>query len=1509
MMKKRFWALFLALCMVISVMPTTAFAAWGDNDDDDGRPGQNNNGSSNTNTGYINFTLTNATWNKSITDDIGETELITDNTLQVTTYWYQAGAIHVVAGKGGQEKNGNDENLNETYEGWVLKHGNAIEDLFKNLINGDVSQYIEVPEGYLGYALGNNSWKLAKGGFNYNHQDNATAQMQYIRDASYTIHDFDNTSRVGDTFAQETEYTLTLTPIEYNVVYDLDGGTGDFEDEETYYYSTVKPEDVSGSEVNSIITVSATTEESEKPQKDGYEFLGWDLVTEDGSDIGISREPLSEESVKIDVDDYWNNESIVGNYKLGTGTFTFKAVWKKIENYTVAYDWTGDTYLDVTEPEDDKTYSSVEEAREAVDTNYTSETIVSGRDGYIYTFSGWDNGTLDGSVVKFTGSWEKGDKDPTKWFTVTWVVDDVEQKSQTGLAGTTVEQYTYTPRTGYKFDGWYSDANCTTKVEPANTITENITYYGKTVIDDDSTKTLTYTVEYYKDDTKVTDDTQTVTKTVQILQPDTLTVDKTTINVTDKYIGYRFEKTEPESIPDAIANNGVIKVYYVKDESQTKEVEYTVQHKVDGEVKDSQKYTAKVWVNADAEITIQEGSLAAKTYTGYKYDNNVTHKVGDVINSGTIITLTYSKDNTQTKELSYTVEYYKNNVKVVDDTQIETEAVWINSTQRILTVDATKINTANKYNGYALDYTNPVPIPSTIADKGVIKVYYATDEWKGGDGIPDKYQALVTYKVKGGTWDGSDAADKQEVFTLYTKGTDGVWNAVESAPVLGTTIPDVSKAQPDAAHATPAYWSPTPYADDKVVNGAVYVYTFTEKGDALTFTFDANGGAWTAAVDGYTMGEGNATAEKGGYLFGDVVAKIGTEPVREGYEFLGWYNKNAEGKLTGKRWSFEATKEYIFEDTTVYAKWAELSEEPVAEEKQGNLYVNLQDENGTFLGGTDTPIAVTADYEVAAAGESVDYVYPASVEHNGQTYIYEGPTAYSAALTGTVEKNGQSIVVILQYTLDELDDDGDKPTGGDGTPDKYQALVTYKVVNGTWSDDSSADILKVFTLKTKDAATGMWTDVEGVALGEMPTGMKPAAAYTEKGEWDKTHAAADKPVHGAVYTYTFTTTKAPSVSITKVADDTSVKVGDKVTYTITVKNTGNVDLTNVKITDEFLDGGKGNKKTEGTWSIDTLKPGESIVAKLIYTTVSDDVKGLKNSAVVETNETEDSASTEDVTVTKKNDPVHPVGPSKPQLNKEDHYAYIVGYPDGLVHPEKNITRAEVATIFFRMLLDESREDFWAQENWFFDVMPTDWFNNAVSTLANANLINGYPDGNYRPNANITRAEFATIAIRFFLEEDVEIIENNLSDVKGHWAEANINLAYALNLINGYPDGTFRPDQQITRAEAMTIVNRVLERAPHKDHLLDDMIEWPDNMDEDVWYYADVQEATNSHEFYKTKDKDEDKVHEIWTELLPVRDWVALEQAWSQANSSKNPGEVVDINISTPEASDDTLKLN
>ena len=257
-------------------------------------------------------------------------------------------------------------------------------------------------------------------------------------------------------------------------------------------------------------------------------------------------------------------------------------------------------------------------------------------------------------------------------------------------------------------------------------------------------------------------------------------------------------------------------------------------------------------------------------------------------------------------------------------------------------------------------------------------------------------------------------------------------------------------------------------------------------------------------------------------------------------------------------------------------------------------------------------------------------------------------------------------------------------------------------------------------------------------------------------------------------------------------------------------------------------------------------------------------------------------------------PVNPVGPElpdSPYLNMDDHFAYIIGYPDGMVHPEKQITRAETATIFFRMLTDESREDYWSQVNPYYDVLPEDWFNNAVSTLTNAGILNGYPDGNFAPNGNITRAEFAAMAVRFFTDEEEDVKGDSFPDIADHWANYEINLAYAKDIIEGYPDGTFKPDQEITRAEAVTIVNRVLERYPHKEYLLEDMIVWPDNMDETMWYYEDIQEATNSHVF--DREYDEDKVpYEIWTELLPVRDWVALEREWSDYNSSHNPGEVV-----------------
>ena len=248
--------------------------------------------------------------------------------------------------------------------------------------------------------------------------------------------------------------------------------------------------------------------------------------------------------------------------------------------------------------------------------------------------------------------------------------------------------------------------------------------------------------------------------------------------------------------------------------------------------------------------------------------------------------------------------------------------------------------------------------------------------------------------------------------------------------------------------------------------------------------------------------------------------------------------------------------------------------------------------------------------------------------------------------------------------------------------------------------------------------------------------------------------------------------------------------------------------------------------------------------------------------------------------------IPPVDP--PELNKKDHFAYIIGYPDGEVKPNGTITRAEVATVYFRMLTDESRDRIWSQSNSFSDVMLENWFNNAVSTMANGGIINGYPDGSFHPNGNITRAEFAAMSIRFF--QDAKVGPSKFSDTIGHWAEEAISKALNEGLITGYPDGSFRPDEPITRAEAMTIFNRVLDRHPDKDHLLNNMIKWPDNMDTTVWYYADVQEATNSHDYKMHSEKDD--LYEIWQTLLPVRDWAAFEKAWSNSHAASNPGEVI-----------------
>lgn len=238
---------------------------------------------------------------------------------------------------------------------------------------------------------------------------------------------------------------------------------------------------------------------------------------------------------------------------------------------------------------------------------------------------------------------------------------------------------------------------------------------------------------------------------------------------------------------------------------------------------------------------------------------------------------------------------------------------------------------------------------------------------------------------------------------------------------------------------------------------------------------------------------------------------------------------------------------------------------------------------------------------------------------------------------------------------------------------------------------------------------------------------------------------------------------------------------------------------------------------------------------------------------------------------------HPSTPSKPTLNTGDHYAYVMGYPDGTVRPNGSITRAEVSAILFRLLSDKTRDEYFTTVSSFTDVKAGAWYNNSIATLEKAGVIvDTAKGGAFRPNEAITRAELAAMLAQFSDAKPVKGVK--FSDVSAeHWAYEAIAIAAKMGWIEGYPDGTFRPDATITRAEMMTLVNRALERVPSdEDHLLSKrvMLTFPDCKSGD-WFYIAVQEATNSHTYERAAT--EKNGDEQWTALRANRDWTQLEK--------------------------------
>lgn len=738
---------------------------------------------------------------------------------------------------------------------------------------------------------------------------------------------------------------------------------------------------------------------------------------------------------------------------------------------------------------------------------------------------------------------------------------------------------------------------------------------------------------------------------------------------------------------------------------------------------------------------------------------------------------------------AYTVEYYYNDVKGNAPADAPTggtanvgNTVTISAGDSAGAMQFPKQTTVGTEN-YAFDEDAENVLSVTIGaeQKNILKVYYASD--KNKDGIPDKYQAFVKFESADADKGAVTGKGAVQVFTF--KDTDGKYLT------SGNVTPSL-----DNVTTTPAtgfvfdYWTKDNGTEsvnpattmENVLGGTTIIFKANWKSNVVTITFDANGGAWAAAVDDYKMGAENKTASKK-FKLSDTVEKITPDPANGTKKFVGW-GISADATEPLSLWVLSPKAAKLKELTKgtgiLYAIWEDVAQP--TEKLNYTIHQHYIGSNGKQDAQFNDELS-----KMASAGTKISNLIPAELqkdrEYYYQTYIYlssETKIVNDNVATPVADDtvlNKDNTQIHLYYYLDAWNDKDDTLTGGDGIPDKYQAVVTYKVVGGTWKDGKTDDQVQVFTLKTKNKETGVWEDVTPApTLGNtIPTGMISSYSRTASQSWDKDITKDTKVTESVTYTYTFTKGSSGGGS---------------------------------------SGGGGGRKPT-----VD----------------IPDDV---------------------------------PTG-----LNGDDHFAYIVGYPDGNVKPGGNITRAEVATIFFRLLTEDVRTANSTQANSLSDVSRGQWFNHAISTLSSMGIVKGNPDGTFDPDAPITRAEFAAIAARF--DDKNTNNTSNFSDIASHWAKDEIGVAANKGWINGYPDSTFRPDQYITRAEAMTLVNRVLNRLPEKsEDLLDDMIKWPDNADASVWYYLAVQEATNSHDYSDKSDADK---YEKWTKLRENRDWTELEK--------------------------------
>ena len=730
----------------------------------------------------------------------------------------------------------------------------------------------------------------------------------------------------------------------------------------------------------------------------------------------------------------------------------------------------------------------------------------------------------------------------------------------------------------------------------------------------------------------------------------------------------------------------------------------------------------------------------------------------------------------------------------------------------------------------------------------------------------------VTFTVVNGSW--NTESDWYNNIT-QTNDTETLTIEVPLRNGKGTLTPDLVP-HVDNQDMIPAegYKAPGTWGDnapdtntDAITEDGTYAYTYTfPKADTYTITY-----RWVTGTEVPEDVRLPAQQEK-------KESSDGTNPTFEiatvtsadkKWSFSGWYTNEAlTGTAISDRYAFPADNANDTKNLTLYGKW---THDPCTVTFYADYFQPAQGHFNT----DDYSISYTVPYGSTLTKEQ-DTV-PTPVTELAHTCYFEGwGDDYKTSLLDTEEEQ--------ENTQGEQENTQDKPAAysEDSTAGTF---YTSKAIQDMTIKSDLNFVAQWWPIVTFNANGGDWELMEDrpteryvpvPANSDHIDALRPPAreGYTFLGWYDSAENTSGEPIDFRTKTFKGAATvyahwaKNATVTFKIVNGYWSGNTAEDKTVTVVLhpqangSASGTLDASHVPT---IMIPAAGYENTPGHWDVTPNTEENGISGNVTYTYIF----GKKHHSSSD-DDSKDKDKNKDKDNNKENNKDNNTGETTPTkvpalLNGSNHFAYVVGYKDGNVRPQGNITRAETAAIFFRLLKEEVRSENLSKHNDFADVTEDSWYNTAVSTMAGMNILKGRTANSFAPQAPITRAEFAAICARFDSGRAEE--NSGFTDISGHWAEKEIERAATLGWVSGYTDGSFHPDAPITRAEAMTLINRVLCRMPEtKADLLDSMTKWPDNQP-GAWYYLAVQEATNSHTY-----EQKDSKYETWTALTAEPDW-------------------------------------